>query len=357
MTTLTTLITGATGYLGREIAARLLASTDGRLVCTIRSAEQGDRLLRGLGPAALRRVSLVPVDLGTDGCLDAIDAGAVTHIVHASAVTRFGVGRDEARRVNLDGTARVCDFAIRCGNLERFVVLSTLYTAGRRQGIVVEQPHDEVPFANHYEWSKWAAECHAFKTCAGLPLSILRLPTVIADDGIGKVSQYNAFHNTAKLFYYGLMPIVPGDPATPVNVGSAVFTVDAITHLLRTPGPSGIYHVCAGPAQTPTWGALVDRVFDVFEEDPGFRRRRVLRPLGCDADTFATMVAAAGAIRSGPIYQGLASVAPFAPQLYLPKVFRNDALRTAWPSFWADDAIQLVQQVCRRLVATRWGRA
>lgn len=352
----TTLITGATGYVGQAIAARLLAATDDTLVCTARSAAQRDLLLERLGPPAARRVAVVQADLAEEGCLDAVDAGSVTHIVHAAAVTRFGVERELARRTNLDGTARVCDLAIRCSNLERFVMLSTLYSAGRRQGAVREEPHDEAPFANHYEWSKWAAERHALKTCGELALSVLRLPTVIADDATGKVSQYNAFHNTAKLFHYGLMPIVPGDPATPVSVGSAAFVTDAIAHLLLASSPPGIYHLCAGPEQTMTWGALVDQVFAVLQDDPGFRRRRVLRPLSCDEATFDEMLAAAGAMRGGPIHQGLASVAPFVSQLFLPKVFHNDALRAAWPGYWADDPASLVERVCHHLVRTRWGR-
>lgn len=358
----TTLITGATGYLAGVLAARLLAGGDGTLVCTVRAettgqlAAQRDRLLRQLGPGAPGRITVVPADLGRDGSLDAIDAAAVTHIVHAAAVTRFSVERDLARAVNLDGTVRVCDFALRCPNLQRLAVLSTLYTAGRRQGFVPEQPHDEVPFVNHYEWSKWAAECHALKACADLPLSILRLPTVIADDATGKVSQYNAFHNTMKLFYYGLLPVVPGNDDTPASLSTAAFVAAALEHLLDPLRPNGIYHVCPDPAETTTWGAVIDRAFAVFAGDPGFRRRRVLRPLHCDAETFANLVAAAQAMRGGPIHQGLTSVAPFAPQLYLPKTFGNDNLRAAWPGYRADDPVGLVERVCRQLVGTRWGR-
>jgi hypothetical protein len=47
-----------------------------------------------------------------------------------------------------------------------------------------------------------------------LPLSVARLATVIADEERGAVTQFNAFHNTLKLFYYGPLSLMPGNPAT-----------------------------------------------------------------------------------------------------------------------------------------------
>ena len=80
-------------------------------------------------------------------------------------------------------------------------------------------------------------------------MSVLRLPTIIADGDDGQVTQYNAFHNTLKLYFYGLLSLVPGDPSTPVSLATAAFTTAAITrlldpavadgHLPRLPGPGG----------------------------------------------------------------------------------------------------------------------
>jgi nucleoside-diphosphate-sugar epimerase len=331
---MTTLITGAGGYLGRRIAAAL---PDDELILAVRAP--------GAAEPTGRRCTVV-ADLRDPAALAALDTRRITRIVHAAAVTRFDVDRDAARRVNVDGTRLVRDLARRCDRLERLVVLSTLYTAGRRRGDVPEVRHDgRAGFVNHYEWSKWAAEQLVPSA------TVVRLPTVIADDGSGTVGQYNAFHHTLRLYYYGLLTLLPGDPATPLSLATAEFTVDAVIALL-TAAP-GIYQVCPGPVPL---GTVVDTAFTAFEADPAFRRRMLPRPIHCDLASLRDLAGAAQGLRGGPIHEALASVTPFAEQLYLPKTFRTDRLRAAWPGYRERDPVSLVESVCSHLVATRWGR-
>jgi nucleoside-diphosphate-sugar epimerase len=358
----TTLITGADGYIGRRVAAALLEAGDDRLILAVRDrdatefADKRAALERTLPPQAIGRTSFVAADLRRNGALDQIDERSVTRIVHAAAVTRFNVERDVARHVNIEGTIRLAAFAARCANLQRLALLSTLYSAGRRSGEVAEQRHRDFGFANHYEWSKWAAE-ETVLTAPDLPVSVLRLPTVIADGDGGHVAQYNAFHNTMKLYFYGLLSLVPGNPWTPVSLATAAFTTSAITRLLDPAVADGIYHVCPDPADTPTLDQLITTAFAVFERDHHFRRRQLLSPAYCDEESFDDLVAAASHFRAGgPIQESLASVASFGTQLYLPKTFRNDALRASWPGYRAPDPVALVEAVCEHLVASRWGR-
>ena len=342
---MTTLITGADGYLGRRIAAALPGE---ELILAVRCADATElaRKRARLG-ADGRRVAMAPVDLRDPDPLAKVDPRRITRIIHAAAVTRFDVDRDTARRVNVTGTARIREFAERCGRLGRLVLLSTLYTAGRRRGEVYEVRHDDAGFVNHYEWSKWAAE-ECVLDSAGLPVTVVRLPTVISEDDHGAIGQYNAFHHTLRLYYYGLLTLLPGEPATPLTLATADFTVGAVTALLDA--EPGIYH--AGPDPVPL-GTTVDTAFAVFARDAGFRRRMLPRPIPCDRDSFHDMVAAARRMRGGPLQAALASVAPFAEQLYLPKVFRSDRLRAAWPGYRAPDPVDLVESVCTNLIARR----
>ncbi|MFJ8314150.1 MULTISPECIES: SDR family oxidoreductase [unclassified Streptomyces] len=358
----TTLITGADGYLGRRLAAALLAESDDHLVLAVRAADGSDlavkqRWLREeLGEGATNRSRVVAADVTQDGVLAEIDPRTVTRIVHAAAVTRFNTPRDIAQRVNVDGTARLLAFAARCEHLQRFALLSTLYSAGRRRGAILEERLADSGFVNHYEWSKWAAEELVLDAADELPVSVLRLPTLVADDDDGRVTQYNVFHNTLKLFHYGLLSLVPGERETPLSLATAGFTTAAVTRLLDPAVPGGVYHVCPDPADTASLGELIDTAFAVFERDAGFRRRGVLRPVPCDEESFEDLLNASDLLRAGPLYQSLASVSPFAHQLYLPKTFHNTALRAAWPGYAAPDPIALAQATCARLVATRWGR-
>ena len=275
--------------------------------------------------------------------------------MHAAAVTRFNVEEDVARAVNVEGTKKVCAFARRCPNLEQLVVLSTIYSAGRRAGVVAEELHDDCGFVNFYEWSKWEAERYVLAECADLPAAVVRLATVIADDESGAVTQYNVFHNTLKLFYYGLMSLVPGDEATPTYLITGAFAADAIAAVLAADG-RGVFNVCPERADAPTLGELVSVAFDVFEGHDDFRRRRLLRPLFCDREGFDHLVEGARTLGTSPLNQAVASMAPFAHELYIDKDVRNDRLQAIWPEFERTDPRPLVEATCEHLVRTRWGR-
>jgi nucleoside-diphosphate-sugar epimerase len=342
---MTTLVTGADGYLGSRIAAAL-ADLD-ELVLAVRASDAGELARKR---ARLGNGTVVPVDLREPAALASVDPRRITRIIHTAAVTRFNVDRDTAEEVNVAGAARVREFAQRCGRLERLLVLSTLYTAGRRRGNVYEVRHTDAGFVNHYEWSKWAAEEWVLDRPT-VPVTVARLPTVIADDASGTVGQHNAFHTTLKLYYYGLLTLLPGDPATPLSLATAEFTVDAVTALLGA--APGVYHVCPGPVAL---GAAVEAAFTAFERDPAFRQRMLPRPVYCDRDSFRDLAEAAERLRGGPLQQALGSVVPFAEQLYLPKVFHTERLRAAWPGYRAPDPVPLIESVCARLVASRWGR-
>jgi nucleoside-diphosphate-sugar epimerase len=342
---MTAVVTGAGGYLGGRIA-RALRDHGG----------YGDVIALGRGEA----------DLTVPGALDAVPADGVTHIVHTAAVTAFGVGQATATAVNVRGTERVIEFARRCPDLERLVFLSTLYTAGTATGDIAEEPAPAAGesgrpgrgtvdghFANYYEWSKQAAE--QLVLGSGLPATIARVSTVVADDDNGHVTQFNAVHNTLKLLYYGLLSVMPGDRATPVAVATAEFSVDATMALLAA--EPGIYHLCPDAAQTPTLGQLVDLMYTVFEREPGFIRRGILRPLIVDEGAFNELLAGIRSLHTGPVQDAVESVAPFSVQLYRPKFFENTRLRKAWPGYRAPDPAVLVSETASYLVRTRWGRS
>ena len=358
----TTLITGADGYVGRMIAARLAACSDDHLVLAVRAADPAElaakraalgAFLAGMAP---RQVTIAPVDLRHDAGLDEVAGEVVSTIVHCAAVTRFGVDHDTANSVNVAGTMRVCEFARRCDRLSRLLLLSTVYSAGRQTGLIAEVAHTgSAGFVNCYEWSKWAAEQNALTEYAGgLPVSVLRLSTIVADDENGAVTQLNAFHHTLRLFFYGLMSVVPGDEKTPIHVTSGEYSASAAIRLLDPAVPEGIYHAC--PAGPPSFHEMMDIVFDVFDSDETFRRRNLVRPLFCDRQSFRDLVQLTRMTRSGAVLAALETFVPFADQLYLHKDVSSERLHAVWPGHRAPDQRALITGACRDLVATRWGR-
>ena len=240
----TVLVTGGDGYLGRQVAERYLAGSDADVIVAVRATEPRDLAAKSAGLADLgRRVTVIPGDVTGVDPFATVDTRSITSVVHSAAVTRFNVAEDDARRVNLDGTAKVLAFASRCPNLERISILSTLYSTGLTSGPVAEVASAGVgEFANFYEWSKHECERLVLDRFDSLPWQLLRVATVISHDQSGIVRQFNAFHNTLKLYFYGMLSLLPGSPTTPLYFIDGQFAADAIFSV-ATSKDGGVFHI------------------------------------------------------------------------------------------------------------------
>lgn len=356
------LITGPNGYLGRRVTKNLLGETDSPLWLWLHAesaevfSQKREALLETFAPEA-HRLHFAGGRFEEDAPFGDIPPGAIRLILHTAADTRFNIERETAQAVNVEGAEKLLAYARTCPHLERFCYVSTVYVAGLRRGVIPEAPLDDrVGFANHYEWSKWTGESRIQAVGDDLAWTCLRVATVIADDLTGGVTQYNAFHNTLKLLYYGLLSLLPGHAHTPLSFVTGDFVAGAMAQLIQTAPPSSIYHLCHEAKATATLGDLVDVAYTVFEADPDFQQRRLLRPLFCDEASFKLMTEAVHGFGGDIVNQAMGSVAPFARQLFLPKTFANTGLQAALPDYSAPDPRQLIHDTCQYLVRTKWGR-
>lgn len=343
-----TLITGASGYLGRRLVESLRTRSEDELVLWGRSLDgfEGDR------------ATLASGDMTDDQPFREVDPNGITRIIHAAAVTRFNVDPDTAREVNVEGARKLFDFARRCPNLESFDLLSTVYAFGLEGGRLTERPAaGDSGFANEYERSKNQAENLLIHEYDDLPWRIERIATVIADDQGGAVAQENAVHNTLKLLYYGLLSLVPGKPEVPLYFVTADFVTDVLVSVMEAGDLRQIYHVCHRKDESLTLDEFLDIVFETFEEDEKFRSRRALRPLYTDADSFDLMVEQVSGFSGGILGQAVGSVAPFARELFSVKEFSNENARRVAGDGVPHDERELVANVCRSLVRSRFGVA
>lgn len=355
------LVTGAGGYLGSGIAMRALAAGETSVILWLHARdaaelEEKSAALRAALGAHAERAIIRGGDLGAEEPFADVDPREVGRIVHAAAVTRFNVEHDLAETVNVAGAEKLYDFATRCPGLERLVLLSSVYAAGLIDGRVHEAPLLEPPdFANHYERSKWRCERRLVDTHGRLPWSIVRVATVIAANEFGEVRQQNAFHNTLKLLFYGLVSLIPGDPRTPVYLVTEKFVLDAVMAVLERGEHARVYHACHLRDESLALGALVDTAYRRFCDDDDFAARRLLAPLFCDRESFALLADGVGSFGGQVVRQGLASIVPFAAQLYSSKNFDNARLVALMDGRPAPDAHALVGAACDYLVRTRWG--
>ncbi len=258
------LLTGATGRLGRCIAAEL-ADAGCDLVLVVR-APSPDAARERVAQALAPEVSLArPIVVCGDVTEPWLGLGvrdrrrlrsSVDVIVHAAATTRFSLPLEAARSSNVTGTANVVAFAERVPRLQRLVHVSTAFVAGRRTGRVLEADleHDR-GFLNTYQQSKHEAELLVSSHRDRLPIVVFR-PSVVLD-GAASIQRRSAFRFAYELVRRGLMPALPGSGVTPVDLVTEGDAARAIVRLLGTPAVDGTYHV-AGGDDAPKLGEIVD---------------------------------------------------------------------------------------------------
>ena len=107
------LLTGATGFVGREILSRFLARGDRQIYALVRADNDDDAA--GRLPAH-ERLTAVAGDIEDPGLGLSDGTGErlrreVGTVLHCAASVSFDLPLPESRRVNVEGTRHVLDFA------------------------------------------------------------------------------------------------------------------------------------------------------------------------------------------------------------------------------------------------------
>lgn len=268
----TTVITGATGFLGRELVLHLLASDPtAHLTLLVRGRDEAEAQARGLTVLtnhlhgatladATARVEVVRADLERDHlgleprAHDDL-ASRTAAVIHGAASVSFSLPIDQARAINVDGTRRMLDLARQAGAHLDYV--GTAYVAGERSGLVLESELDRGQgFRNTYERSKCEAEKLVQSRAGEQSLTIYRPSIIVGDSRTGRTASFKVLYWPLKIFARGFR-VVPGRADTPMDVVPSDFVVQALAHLRKQPGREGkVYHLCAGPERSATLGEL-----------------------------------------------------------------------------------------------------
>ena len=353
------LVTGASGLVGEAVLRRLLADHPSlEAFVLVRNELRWQLASRRLGGLASRvtavRGDVTAPGLGIEPSLRKRVEWESRVVIHAAADISFSRPLDQSRLVNTRGAYHAAELAASCQSLEGFVLVSSAYVAGRATGTILERDNgSDAGWVNAYEQSKYEAEACVRKTV--LPWVIARPSTMVCRGIEGDIQQINAVHRALRVYHRGLAAMIPGNPDSLFDVVTSGYVADAIARIAFDPRATGkTLHLCSGLGAL-TLGELVDSAYEVWSEQPEWRRRGVERAMLTDAATYALFeraVIETGDVRLRAV---LASLSHFIPQLALPKVFDTsvaesilDAPAPAPASYW--------KPMLRRLIQHNWGQ-
>ncbi|HEX6116725.1 MAG TPA: SDR family oxidoreductase [Solirubrobacterales bacterium] len=191
------LLTGFPGFIGRRLAARLLAGDPEERIVALVEARMLEPARAAAAEIDAERLELVTGDITEQG-LGLADEdrerlrAEMRRAYHLAAVYDLAVPLSVAQRVNVDGTGNVLDFCAAAESLERLTYVSTAYVAGLRTGVVYEHELSlGQDFKNHYESTKFQAEVWVREVMDRVPTTILRPAIVVGDSRTGETQKFD----------------------------------------------------------------------------------------------------------------------------------------------------------------------
>ena len=295
------LLTGATGFVGGELLARLLQRDERSIVCPVRAdsptgaAQRGrDALERALGrePSSREtaRVEWVHADLesprlGVDTDRYRALTREVDEIYHCAASTRFDLPLDEAVRINVSGVRALHALAVRAArehDFRRFHHVSTAFVSGTSRGSVraghlpVDRPRS---FRNTYEQSKARAE-RFLRSDDRVPTTIYRPSIVVGDSRTGRTLNWNVVYPTIRMIASGLLPFFPTAADNPLDCVPVDFVANGILALGTRPDTVGQTLYLTAGREALSIAEFIEWAHEGRERWRGAAPGRRTRPIG-----------------------------------------------------------------------------
>ena len=256
----TYLVTGGTGFLGRNLLTRLVRRPDARVLVLVRRSslgrlealagrlDGGERIEPLVGDILAERLGL------SDETLADL-RGKVDHVVHLAALYDMTADAADNEDLNVGGTRRVVEVAERidAGILHH---VSSIAVAGEHRGTFTEDMFDEgqeLPSAYHS--TKFVAERVVRES--GLPWRVYRPAIVVGDSRTGEMDKIDGPYyflsfltGVAALPGARLVPLVLPDLGDS-NVVPVDYVADAMDALIHAEGVDGRAFHLAHPRMQP----------------------------------------------------------------------------------------------------------
>ncbi|MGH8540713.1 MAG: SDR family oxidoreductase [Stenotrophobium sp.] len=275
-------VTGATGFIGKFLLARLLAREDAKVYVLIResSADKFAAMQERYGEAGKKLVMLAG-DITTPGLVAAEDfkklQGKIGHVFHLAAVYDMNMDDATGDRINNEGTRNLVNFVNELGGKVRLHHVSSVAVAGGEfDGRFTEDMFDEGQSTSHpYFRTKFQSEA-IVRNESKAPFRIYRPGAVVGSSETGEMDKidgpYYFFKTLQKLSqsvpkWLPLLGIEGGKvPLAPVDYVAAA--LDVIAHKDGLDGQC--FHLIQ--SNSPTVGELLETILEAAH-GPEFARK------------------------------------------------------------------------------------
>jgi short-subunit dehydrogenase/thioester reductase-like protein len=253
-------VTGATGFIGRNLVERLLAGDHSQDVYVlVRESSQGR--LQGLVerwsehyPGAPAHIIAVIGDLKapslgiSDADLETLKAAGIGNFFHLAAIYDMAAGDDANRAANVDGTRNALQLA-EAVSCSCFHHVSSIAVAGEYEGVFTEEMFDEGQNLPHpYHQTKFESERMVREQLA-VPFRIYRPSIVVGDSRTGEMDKVDGpyyFFPLLKVAGDALPSWLPllGPELGHTNLVPVDWVADTLTYLAHKPGLDGrVFHL------------------------------------------------------------------------------------------------------------------
>ena len=242
-------VTGATGFIGKRLVAKLLLRPESIVYILVRAVElpRMDEFREFWGVDAARIVPIVgdlsEPNLGVSKTEIRKLKGKVAHFFHLAAVYDLNATAEAQQRANVDGTRNTVNLAEALA-VKHFHLVSSIASAGLFEGLFREDMFEEAEnLENPYFRTKHDSEGIVRKECK-VPWRIFRPGIVVGDSRTGEADKIDGPYYFFKLIQKmrkalpSWMPTI-GIEGGRINVVPVDFVVSAMDHIAHLKNEDG----------------------------------------------------------------------------------------------------------------------
>jgi NAD(P)-dependent dehydrogenase (short-subunit alcohol dehydrogenase family) len=242
-------VTGATGFIGKRLVAKLLARPEATVYFLTRAVEQShlQDFYEYWGCDASRAIPIVgdltQSELGVSKADIRKLKSKIEHFFHLAAIYDLKASAEEQQRANVDGTRNTVRLAEEIG-AGHFHLVSSIASAGLFEGLFREDMFDEAEnLDNPYFRTKHDSEGIVRKECR-IPWRIFRPAIVVGDSRTGEMDKIDGPYYFFKLIqkmrrmFPSWMPTI-GIEGGRINVVPVDFVVAAMDHIAHLENEDG----------------------------------------------------------------------------------------------------------------------